>query len=103
MPSNILRLITLRLAERMSKIAEEYNILGPEQFGFRAGRSTTDAIFVLSSIMQSAKRRDIPFVISILDISKVCTIWVGYMFAYLQALFKSRPMTQFGVLRCSIS
>ena len=71
MPSNILRLITVRMTEKITEIVEEYGFLGPEQFGFRKGRSTIDAAFVLSTLMQSAKWRRSPFVIAFLDISKV--------------------------------
>ena len=56
-PSNLLRLITVRMCKLMTKIVEEEGILGPEQFGFRKGRSTTDAAFVLTTLMQKAKKR----------------------------------------------
>ena len=36
----------------MTKWAENTNILSDSQFGFRKGRSTTDAIFVLNAIIQ---------------------------------------------------
>ena len=54
-PSNMLRLITVRMCVAMSSIAEEQQMLGPEQFGFRKKRSTMDAIFVLSTMFQKAK------------------------------------------------
>ena len=34
-PSNILRLITLRMCSTMTSIAEEKDMLVPEQFGFQ--------------------------------------------------------------------
>ena len=37
-PSNLLRLITVRMAKSMAALAEEHGMLGPEQFGFRRGR-----------------------------------------------------------------
>ena len=40
-PSNILRLITVRMCEKMTEIAEREGMVGQEQFGFRKGRSTT--------------------------------------------------------------
>ena len=54
-PSNLLRIFTMRMCLRMTKIIEEDNLLGPEQFGFRKGRSTIDAVFTLSTIFQKAK------------------------------------------------
>ena len=54
-PSNILRLITLRLSKRMSSIVEENNLLGMEQFGFRRGRSTIDAAYLLNTLMHKTR------------------------------------------------
>ena len=55
-PSNILRLITVRMCARMTRAAEENGLLGPEQFGFRKGRSTMDAVFVLTTMMKKAMK-----------------------------------------------
>ena len=55
----------------MSEVAEEEEMLGPEQFGFRKGRSTTDAAFVLQTLMQKAKKKRIKFSTAFIDISKV--------------------------------
>jgi hypothetical protein len=41
----------------MSRAAEENLMLGPEQFGFREGRSTLDAAFILSTLMRKAKSK----------------------------------------------
>ena len=54
-PSNLLRLLTVRMCKKMTEAAEANNLLGPEQFGFRKGRSTLDAIFVLSTLLRKAK------------------------------------------------
>ena len=56
-PSNILRLITIRMCSTMTSIAEERNMLGPEQLGFRSKRSTLDAVFVLATLLQKAKAK----------------------------------------------
>ena len=56
-PSNILRLITGRMSRKMTAIAEENGMLGPEQFGFRKGRSTLDAVFLLTTLLQKAKAK----------------------------------------------
>jgi hypothetical protein len=42
----------------MTEIAEANNILGPDQFGFRRGRSTLDAVFVLSTLLRKAKAKN---------------------------------------------
>ena len=70
-PSNLLRLITVRMARRMMEVAENNGMLGPEQFGFRKKRGTLDAIFVLSSLIEKAKEKSTPYAIAFLDISKV--------------------------------
>jgi hypothetical protein len=54
-PSNLLRLVTVRMCSNMMETAEANSLLGPEQFGFRRGKSTLDAIFVLSTLLQKAK------------------------------------------------
>ena len=41
----------------MSGVVEKNGLLGPEQFGFRRGRSTIDASFVLMSLFMKAKRK----------------------------------------------
>ena len=56
-PSNLLRLITVRMCLKVTAVAESNNLLGQEQFGFRKGRSTLDAVLVLSSLIQKAKRK----------------------------------------------
>lgn len=45
------KLFTSVLNQRISTWAESYDILSDAQFGFRHGRSTTDAIFVLNAII----------------------------------------------------
>ena len=54
-PSNILRIITVRMSQKMSKIVEENDLLPPDQFGFRKGKSTADAIYILSTLLRKAK------------------------------------------------
>ena len=46
------KLFTGILNNRVTKWAEHNSILSDSQFGFRKGRSTTDAIFVLNAIIQ---------------------------------------------------
>jgi hypothetical protein len=56
-PSNLLRLVTVRMCGLMSSAAEENHLLGNEQFGFRRGRSTLDATFVLTTLLRKAKAK----------------------------------------------
>ena len=46
------KIFTGILNNRISNWAESNNILSDSQFGFRKGRSTTDAVFVLNAIIQ---------------------------------------------------
>ena len=55
----------------MTTVAEENQFLGPEQFGFRRGRSTIDAAFVLTTLMKNAKKNRVPFAAAFIDIEKV--------------------------------
>ena len=55
----------------MTNIVEEEKILGPEQFGFRKGRSTTDAAFVLQTLIKKAQKKRRRYAAAFLDISKV--------------------------------
>ena len=55
----------------MMDIVEQEGLLGEEQFGFRRKRSTIDAIFVLTRMLQKAKRQRKSFAAAFLDISKV--------------------------------
>ena len=41
----------------MTKLVEENKLLGEEQFGFRKGRSTADAVFILSTMFRKAKAK----------------------------------------------
>jgi len=39
----------------MTTIIEDEKLLGEEQYGFRRGRSTLDAVFVLSTMIPKSK------------------------------------------------
>ena len=56
---------------RMMDIAEENKLIGPEQFGFQRGKSTKDAIFTLSTLINKAKSKRWQYSLAFLDISKV--------------------------------
>ena len=54
-PSNLLRLLTVRMCTSMTALVEEHGLVGPEQFGFRKNRSTLDAVFLLSTMLRKAR------------------------------------------------
>ena len=98
-PSNLLRLLTVRMCEIMTNLCEENNILGQEQFGFRRKRSTVDAVFVLSTLIKKAKLKRWPFATAFLDISKVAVN--PYHTFRSQKCQNFRPMTASGDLHSS--
>lgn len=57
-PSNILRILTVRMCKHMTDVVEANGFLGQEQFGFRRKRSTLDAVFVLSTLLRKAKTKN---------------------------------------------
>jgi exonuclease III len=50
--SNLGKLFTAVLNERINKWSDNNNIVSDAQFGFRKGRSTIDAVFVLNTLIQ---------------------------------------------------
>ena len=70
-PSNILRLLTVRMCKKMTKVAEEQKMIGDFQFGFRQGKSTTDAVFVLTTLLKKAKIKSRHYATAFIDIAKV--------------------------------
>ena len=46
------KIFTGVLNNRLKNWVEDYNVLSDSQFGFRKGRSTTDACFVLNAAIQ---------------------------------------------------
>ena len=50
--SCLAKIFTRVLNNRITKWCEENNIISDAQFGFRSGRSTTDAIFILHAVIQ---------------------------------------------------
>ncbi len=62
------------LLNRIQKETEK--ILGETQYGFRPGRGTTDAIFIVRQIMEKARERKIPLHLYFIDFkSAFDTIW----------------------------
>ena len=46
------KLFTSILNKRITVLCDKFNIISDAQFGFRKGRSTVDAVFVLMSVIQ---------------------------------------------------
>ena len=45
------------MCDLMTTAVEDNHLLGEEQFGFRRGRSTLDAAFVLTTLLKKAKNK----------------------------------------------
>ena len=92
-PSNLLRILTVRMCKHMTNAAENNGLLGPEQFGFRRGKSTMDAVFTLMSLIMKAKSKGWHFATAFLDISKV--LFLLYYLEQLSHIYHIlRPMTR---------
>ena len=67
----------LVLEKRLREWCEERDLLVDEQMGFREGRSTRDAIFVLDEVVRQRGRGEKVFMF-FLDISKAYpSVWRG--------------------------
>ena len=64
------KLFTAILRDRLLYWAEHNNKLGEAQFGFRQGRRTTDAIFVITTAIQSHKKINEPLFACFVDFAK---------------------------------
>ena len=84
-PSCLLRVITVRMAEDMSRIAELFLLLGPEQFGFRMRRSTLDAAYLLSVLLQKVRSSLDDYRALFLDLTKAYdSVWREGLYVKLQ-------------------
>ena len=64
------KLFTSILNKRLNTWAENYNICGDTQFGFRKGKSTVDAIFVLNAVIQKFLSRNDRLYCAFIDLRK---------------------------------
>ena len=55
----------------MTSVMEQVGMIGEEQFGFRKGRSTLDASFVLTTLLWKAKLKRKPYAAAFIDVRKV--------------------------------
>ena len=55
--SNVGKVFTKIIANRLQEDVEDRELLGQSQFGFRKNKSTSDAIFVLTQLLEIYKNR----------------------------------------------
>ena len=67
-------LVSMRHNDQMIKVVERESLHGEEQFGFRRGRSTTDALFVLQTLIQKSKKSGKKLSLVFLDLKKASFI-----------------------------
>ena len=68
--SNVGKLYTRLLGRRLEADVEERNLLGDIQFGFRRDKRTTDAIFILTKIIEQRRKNSKKTALAFLDIKK---------------------------------
>ena len=69
--SSILQsVLTKLLSKRMGKICERENFYGDTQYGFRAGKSTTDCILLLLAAVRKARRKKYKISVAFCDLQK---------------------------------
>lgn len=64
------KIFTVILNKRMNSWIEDNNIVSDVQFGFRKGRSTIDAVFVLSAIVSKILSENDRLACAFIDLSK---------------------------------
>ena len=67
------KIFTSIFHERLMFWCENYEILPDAQFGFRKYRSTTDALFVMSTISEWFKKQRAPLFTAFIDFAKLLT------------------------------
>jgi hypothetical protein len=68
--SSVGKLFMLIITKRLGALAEECGWLGEYQMGFRKNRCTSDCLLIMSDMIDTAKRDNIPLYFAFLDISK---------------------------------
>ena len=63
------RVFTTLLHRRMDSVAENNNILGPLQHGFRRNKRTTDSLFILNQILEKSKKGS-SRILTVIDLRK---------------------------------
>ena len=68
--SNVGKLFVKILGARLDRDVEQRDLLGDVQFGFRKGKRTTDALFILSALLEKQKKSGKKIAMAFLDIKK---------------------------------
>ena len=68
--SNVSKIFTRIIGERLKEVVEKNQWLGEEQNGFRQNRRTVDNLFVISNIMNIAKRLNEKLFLGFIDLRK---------------------------------
>ena len=64
------KIFTTAIGRRLELWCESENILSKNQFGFRQGHRTTDAIFIFSTLIEKSKATHKPLVFCFIDLKK---------------------------------
>lgn len=68
--SSISKIFEMILKERINKFASKYNIISDNQYGFREGRSTSDAVANLTNLIYRAVDNSSPALCIFVDLAK---------------------------------
>ena len=66
--SVLLKVLTRVMNVRLMKVVETFNILSRKQYGFREGRSTQDAVFILATAIEKAKAEKADAAVAFVDL-----------------------------------
>ena len=79
--SNLSKVFTHIMNQRLMNFLNSNNLLRPEQIGFRKGCSTSDHLFVLETIIDSFKSKRKPLYTCFIDLSKAFdSVWRDAMY-----------------------
>ena len=81
--AHTVKILVKIIARRLSEYCECVGILPEEQSGFRPNRSTTDMMFVIRRLQELARKKQIPFYVCFIDVTKAydsvdrTLLWTG--------------------------
>ena len=79
---NVCKVFSKILTFRMQQVAEDNNLLGNIQTGFRKGRLGTENLFILETVIEKCKRHHEKLMIAMLDITKAMTEWIEISYGH---------------------
>ena len=76
------KLFTSIISKRLYTYAENFEVLGKEQAGFRKNHSTTDHIFVLYTLINlyTKKNKRKVYFVHLLILAKLSTLYLEYIY-----------------------